>query len=174
MLNPTGDRRGDLWPSVAEAPQAPHHPWVAWSRFDGRGYTLVWSRWNATGWTHPEWVHTPHRDGGRALDPDIEFDSGNRPMMVWWRQTGGHGTVYFSLYRESRWTEPVRVSPLNLNARHPSLFISAQGAVYVKYKTRLGSIVQPIRLDGSRSITDDINPQGHAAGDVTTSEQAGG
>ena len=95
-------------------------------------------------------------------------------MMVWWRQTEGHGTIYFSLFRDSRWTEPVRVSPLNLNARYPSLFISAQGGVHVKYKTGLGTVVQAIRLDGSRSITDDINPQNNPPGDVTTAEQTGG
>jgi hypothetical protein len=171
-LNPTGDRRGDQWPSVAEAPQAPHHPWLAWSRFDGRGYSLVWSRWESGGWSATQWVHPPTGDGAQALDPDIEFDENNRPLMAWWREIDGHGTVYISVFREVRWTAPQQVSPTIVDARHPSVVVTAQGGIYVKYKTPGGVAVQAVTIVGSRTITDDINPQGDfSSGDTTTSEQ---
>jgi len=171
-LNPSGDRRGDLWPSVAEAPQAPHYPWVVWSRFDGRGYTLVWSRWESAGWSMTQWVHPPLRNGGRALDPDIEFDTSGRPLMVWWREVNGRGTIYISVFHGVHWTPPQQVSPTVVDARHPSVFVTAQGGIYVKYDTPGGAAVQAVTLRGSRTITDDINPQGnYSSGDTTTPEQ---
>jgi hypothetical protein len=59
-----------------------------------------------------------------------------------------------------------------VDARHPSVFVTAQGGIYVKYDTPGGAAVQAVTLRGSRTITDDINPQGnYSSGDTTTSEQ---
>src|SRR5262245_39949725 len=56
-LNPDGDAFGDLTPTVAENPVAPHYPWVVWSRLNNTHYDLAWSCWTENQqWEPVSWL----------------------------------------------------------------------------------------------------------------------
>jgi hypothetical protein len=158
-LNPRGDLRGDLWPTIVESSQAPHHPWAVWSGFNGEGYSLVWARWTERGWSDTEGVaNVP----GSDFDPDLAFDASGRPYVVWWaRGADGRGDVYLSVFLINRWMQPVRLTRSAVDARYPSVEILDDGTVSVRYLTPRGTITNTLSIMLPVTITDDINPQGH-------------
>ena len=160
-LNPFGDRKGDLWPTVVEANQYPHHPWVVWSRYNGTDYDLVWSRWADGAWTSEEWIGAHGaQTRGHDLDPDLRFGDDGLPYVAWWRDEDGLGRVYLSVFLGGRWSEPFAVTPTGHDARHPVIrTATAEGVVEIDYKQGEDTISQALMLNGPGTITDDINPQ---------------
>ena len=160
-LNAEGDLNGDLWPTIAQPVSAPSTPWVVWSRFTGRDFDLAWARWSSEtgGWTPVAWVGAPEA-GGDDLDPSIAFDAGARPHLAWWRNEGGNGRVYFSMFLRSRWMIPVLVSDEGVDSTSPEITISAQGTIRVQYQTPSGTVVREVRFDKPATITDDTTPFG--------------
>ena len=71
VLNPKGDMHGDMIPRIVEANAAPHHPWVVWSRYNGRDYDLVWSSWQRA-WSRIVPVVAGSL-AGDDLDADVAF-----------------------------------------------------------------------------------------------------
>jgi hypothetical protein len=142
-----------------DSPEAPNHPWAAWSRFDGERYNLVWARWTERGWSD---IHRVARAPGDHLDPDLAFESTGRPYVVWWaRDESGSGTVYISVFLINRWMEPFRISRDIVDARYPTLAIEEDGRVRVDYFTPQGRVSHFLSIAFPVTITDDINPQGH-------------
>lgn len=156
-LNPDGDLYGDLWPTIAEGPAAPFHPWVLWSRSNGADYDLVWSNWTADGWGPVAWVR-PTVSPGDDLDPRVAFDSTGRPFLVWWSEEQGQGTVFLSMFLVTRWMSPFRVSDGQTDARYPELAFRGDGVAEVTYTTPHGPRVQPVGINRPDTITDDIDP----------------
>jgi hypothetical protein len=156
-LNPEGDRRGDLWPTIADNSVAPHHPWAVWSRVNGTGYDLAWSRWTDAGWQPVDWVSSDGT-GADDLDAHLDFDDEGRPCMVWWGKQGDQGTVYFSLFLQNRWMAPYRVSRTGVDARHPTVEAIDVKRFRVRYHTSAGTVEQSLLFDRPVTITDDINP----------------
>jgi len=161
VLNPQGDRYGDLLPAVGEPSMAPHHPFVVWSRFNGTDYDLVYSSWRY-GWSAIEPVSTV-TIGGDDLDPNVAFSRAGVPLVAWWNSDleDGHGTVYYSVYSGSRWVEPVRISHATLGGRYP-VFDVRHDIVVINYESDDGLVRLSYELPtfDPTTITDDIDPQG--------------
>lgn len=160
LLNPAGDLNGDLWPCVAENTVAPNHPWVVWSRFNGRDYDLAWSRWKGARWTAIRSVHAGTA-AGDDLDADLTFDAQGRPYMVWWRNERGVGRVYLSVFLNARWMGAFQISDLSWDSRYPTIEIFDGGRIVVEYETETGLHAQVVRFNQPVTITDDINPFAH-------------
>jgi len=157
-LNPRGDLRGDLWPTIVESNQAPHHPWAVWSELNGAGYKLVWSRWTERGWSDAQRVAAVT---GSDLDPDMAFDAKGRPYVAWWsRGADGRGEVWVSVFLIQRWMQPYRLTRSTIDARYPSIEIREDGAVAIEFLTPNGRITHLLSIALPVTITDDINPQG--------------
>jgi len=159
VLNPGGDLNGDLWPTIAENPFDSNHPWAVWSRFGGAGYDLAWGRWSPGGWSAPVEVQPGGgADEGDDLDPRIAFGPLGQPYLVWWRDEGGTGRVYFSRYVEGGWTAGAPVSDAGIDSRYPSITVLADGRIHVEFDTPGGRVIRFVYAPVPDSITDDIDP----------------
>jgi len=160
VLNPLGDRFGDRVPIIVESSRAPHHPWAVWSRFNGNDYDLVYSSW-AYAWNRISPV-TPDSIEGDDLDPSLTFNREARPLLAWWNRDAedGHGTVFFSMFHDDGWIQPVQISDDILGGRYPSISIE-HGRVLISYESDDGStqITYQFRGFDPTTITDDIDPQ---------------
>lgn len=156
-LNPLGDLNGDLWPAIIEDPTSGYHPWLVWSRFNGRDYDLGWSRWTAEGWRKIDWVEERSRLGD-DLDPNLQIDTGGRPYVAWWTDEGGVGRIYFSMYLDSRWMSGRLVSDQITDSRYPSMKINEDGSVIVTFDTPEGPQSKIVAVASGISINDDLDP----------------
>jgi hypothetical protein len=161
VLNAWGDRLGDLYPAIGEQNQTPHHPWAVWSRFNGSDYDLVYSWWTYA-WS-PITRVTIESLGGDDLDPDVAFSRAGRPWVAWWNRDldDGHGSVYYSVFGNTGWIEPVKISNDTVGGRRPTIEIKDQGML-IHYRSDDGSerITSRVALFDPNTITDDIDPQG--------------
>jgi hypothetical protein len=160
VLNPRGDANGDLWPAVVENTVQPHHPWVVWSRFNGKDYDLAWSRWKGARWSM---IRTVHRASARGddLDADLAFGRQGRPYLVWWRNDHGIGRVYLSIYLNSQWMSEIGISARGTNSRRPTIEVLDDGTIMVEYETPRGLLAHQVQFNRPVTITDDINPFSH-------------
>jgi hypothetical protein len=157
-LNPDGDLTGDLWPVIVENPADMNHPWVVWSRHDGTDYDLAWSRWNwGEGWQTIAPVVEGVSGAGDDLDPSVVLDPTGRPYLAWWRNEGGHGQVYFTVFLSSRWMDPVTVSDPLVDSRSPVIGFEGS-AIRIEYRTPQGPVSRDIVFAAPETINDDINP----------------
>lgn len=159
-LNPDGDANGDLWPTVAESPSAPYHPWVLWSRADGDNHRLAWSHWNQGAWSPIQWVDFKQQPVDQ-LDPSVAFNEDGRPLAVWWsRGEAGRGRIWVSVFLMTRWMEPFAVSDPLVDAQRPGIHVTPQGYINVDFDTPEGRVSQLVMFVEPVTITDDIHPQG--------------
>ena len=160
-LNPGGDANGDLRPVIVESSTDMNHPWAVWSRWNGSEYDLAWSRWGWDGaWEPIAWVEQAPSRAGDDLEPSITLDPVGRPYMAWWRNEGGHGRIYFSVFLSTRWMDPIPVSDSAVDSRSPA--ISFQGsAIRVAYRTPNGPRYTDIVFAMPDTINDDITPFGN-------------
>lgn len=161
VLNPWGDRFGDLMPTVGEQSQPPHHPWAVWSRFNGSDYDLVYSSWTYA-WRAISRV-APGPMSGDDLDPSLAFSGAGQPLVAWWNRDiqDGHGTVYFSAYAGVAWLNPLKISDDSIGGRHPTIEVE-NGTIIIHYDSDDGSMRLSYQLATLEpaTITDDIDPQG--------------
>jgi len=157
-LNPEGDANGDLWPVIVENPSDMNHPLAVWSRWDGSEYDLAWSRWGWDGaWQPIAWVEQAPARSGHDLEPSIILDPTGRPYMAWWRNEGGRGRIYFTVFLSTRWMDAIAVSNSAVDSRSP--VISFQGStVRVSYRTPQGPGYTDIVITPQETINDDITP----------------
>lgn len=171
VLNPLGDRFGDMAPAIVDSNQPPHHPWAVWSRFNGRDYDLVWSSWSRA-WQAIAPV-IPGNPAGDDLSPELAFTRDGRPLVTWWnRDSNGRGTVYFSVFLATGWMEPVQVSTPEYGGRFPSIEFTRRSQVEISYESDDGRMrfTQRIMMANPSTITDDIDPQSYvwfASGPMT-------
>lgn len=158
-LNPEGDRTGDQYPAIAENPANRRHPWAVWSRFRDGEFDLVWSQWRPGGWTPIAPLADVGGDGD-DLGPSLVFDAGGRPYVAWWRDEGGEGRVYVSLFLVTRWSEPIPVSDFGIDSRQPRIFVRGGSDLEVEYRVPGGVERRMVSLNDGSTITDDINPVG--------------
>ncbi|HXV77183.1 MAG TPA: hypothetical protein VD788_12770 [Candidatus Polarisedimenticolaceae bacterium] len=173
VLNPDGDRNGDLWPVIVESNLAPFHPWAVWSRFDGSGYQIAWSVWTGSAWTEIKSLHqhTP----GDDLDPDIAFDPAGNPSVVWSREEGGVSHVYWSRFVKKGFTPPMAISETHEDGRYPQILSNDGRSMVVEYTGASGTVQRTVAFAVPGTITDDINPLDRHAGTtpVFTGKQNG-
>ncbi len=160
LLNPDGDRNGDLWPLVVESNHSPHYPWVVWSRLNGEDYDLAWSRWTGKGWSAIGWVEGDATSGD-DLDPDVSFDATGRAYMVWSREENGVTRIYLSVYLVNRWMTGFLVSDSAQDSRYPTIVNHEGETLEVEYRTNQGTVRQIVAFSRPVTITDDINPLGY-------------
>ena len=156
-LNPSGDLLGDLAPSVVESPIADRWPIAVWAHPNGGDYDLVFSRFTGRTWTPMAFVELDN--SYNDLDPRMVMNSTGRPYMVWYRTEPGGGAVYFSLFLQSRWMTPIRVSASGIDATAPQLQLSSDTRVTVTYTTPGGPQTRTLTIPNTDSITDDIDPK---------------
>ena len=156
-LNPTGDLLGDLSPTVVESTVDAHWPVAVWSHPNGGDYDLVFSRWTGRSWTPMSFVEqdNPYND----LDPRISMNSEGRPYMAWYRTEATGGVVYFSIFLQSRWMTPIRVTGTTVDASSPQLVLSSDTRAVVTYMTPTGAQSRILTIPNTDSITDDIDPK---------------
>jgi hypothetical protein len=158
-LNLFGDRNGDLFPTIRESRVAPHYPWIVWSRFNRAQYDLAWSRWTDGAWEPVRWLEPSSSIPGDSLDADLRFDLSGRPYVVWWRNEGGVGRIYISVFLDGRrWMPSLAISEEGQDSRYPALEIETPDEAVVRYETEGGTVEQTVRFDLPDTITDDINP----------------
>ena len=157
-LNPAGDENGDLWPLIVDQTAGELKPWVVWSRFNGTDYDLAWSTFRGT-WRQTAWVEARPAPGD-DLDPSIAFDAEGRPHMVWWRNEGGRGRVYVSIFLVSRWMIAYPVSDEAVDSVHPQVSIRLDGKIEVSYDTPAGRVTRVVTFARPSTITDDVTPFG--------------
>ncbi len=159
LLNPGGDENGDLWPVVAENPYDRMRPWAVWSARSSTGFDLAWSRWAPDGWTSPAWVEAAcDSDSGDDLDPRLVFGPFGQSYLVWWRNVGGVGQVYFSMYLDGTWSRGELVSDPGIDSRAPSITVLTGGRIQVEFDTPLGHVVRYAFVALPDSIYDDLDP----------------
>jgi hypothetical protein len=160
-LNVEGDLNGDLWPVVADQPAGTPRPWVVWSRFTGSGFDLAWSRFDAPArsWSPIGWVESVPK-AGDDLDPSLTFDSTGRPFLSWWRDEDGVGQVYLSLFLQTRWMEPFRVSDVTIDSVAPTITLLSDTRVRIEYTTPEGTVARVVEFHRPLTITDDATPFG--------------
>jgi hypothetical protein len=160
-VNEDGDLNGDLWPVVAEQTVGTARPWVVWSRFTGAGFDLAWSRFDAPAhaWAPISWVEAAGTFGD-DLDPAVAFDSTGRPFLAWWRDEAGVGQVYLSLFLQSRWMAPFRVSDVAVDSVAPTISMLSDTRVRIDYTTSEGTVTRTIEFHRPLTITDDATPFG--------------
>ena len=156
-LNPNGDLMGDLAPTIVENPRNQNYPTAIWSHPNGPDYDLVFSRWTAAGWAPLQFVQNDNLIND--LEPRLSFNSTGRPYLVWWSDEGGTGAVYFSMFLETRWMTPVRVSSFGIDSRHADLWIGSDLAVTISYDTAAGRTNRILTIPNRSTITDDIDPK---------------
>jgi hypothetical protein len=171
-LNPEGDLRGDMWPYIVENPLDNNHPWAVWSTFNGNDYDLAWSRFLPVEWTPTESVmsrYSPQDD----LDPtmDLDLNDGGRPYIAWWRDNGGTGEVYMSIFLRSVWMSPFLVSDLGTDSRYPSVKILDDGKIEITFETAEGPETRIVVFNHPSTITDDLDPLEHVF--LTPTEEPG-
>src|SRR5262249_49076017 len=93
------------------------------------------------------------------LDPRLAMNSVGRPYMVWYRTELAGGVVYFSMWLQTRWMTPVRVSTTGVSATMPQLLLTSDTHVVVTYSTPAGTQTRTVTIPNTDSITDDIDPK---------------
>lgn len=157
-LHAFGNRNGDVFPIIRDNRVAPHHPWVVWSRFNQVQYDLAWSRWTGTAWEPVRWLDPRQQTIGDSLDADLSFDDSGRPYVAWWRDEGGTGRIYFSLFLKSNWMQSMAVSVEGTDSRYPTIEAVGSDRMVVRYETDTGTVEQTVYFIPPVTITDDINP----------------
>lgn len=156
MLNSGGDTTGDGWPAILESP-VDHKPWVVWSHFDGTEFDLSWSRFEGGVWQAVRPLLDPD-DGYPDLDPVLAFDDAGRLAVVWWRNQGGRGQVYMSMFLTTRWMVALPVSDSDEDARRPTVVALPGRQLQITYVTLAGTVTKVVVPNSGTTITDDINP----------------
>lgn len=168
-LNPAGDLNGDLWPVIGETLGIERTPWVLWSRYTGAGYDIAYSRWSraAFDWEPVAWLASPTQPGD-DLSPALAFDAGNRPYAAWWRNEGGVGRVYLSLWLVTRWMDEYAVSDPGVDSVNPSIAVLSDSRIQIEYDTPDGHVTRIVGFNRPTTITDDITPFGRMTVEQTS------
>lgn len=140
--------------------------WIVWSRHNDTDFDLAWSRWSGEGWEPIAWLSPTSDQAGDDLDSNLDFGSDGRPYVAWWRNENGVGGVYFSLFLETHWLAPLRLSVAGVDARHPVISVDADDVITVTYDTGSGTVEQTVTLSSTVGITDDIDPMSHVTVDA--------
>lgn len=169
-LNPEGDDNGDLWPLIVDQTVGERKPWVLWSRFNGGDFDLAWSTFQAGSWHEVSWLEAAPSGAGDDLDPDADFDADGRLHAVWWRNEGGIGRVYLSVFLVTRWMQAYPVSDPAIDSVHPTVTVLPDGKIEVAYDTPGGRVVRVVAFGRPSTITDDVTPFGR----MTITEERSG
>src|SRR4029079_9017541 len=127
----------DMYPAIVENAIERRHPWAVWSRFNGQDYDLVWSRWRPGGWVPIE-SSEGEPTYGDDLTPSLAFNTSGRPFVAWWRDDGGAGQVFVSVFLVTRWSDPIMLSDSGVDSRNPHLTVMPPGQMAVEFNTATG------------------------------------
>ena len=158
-LNVSGDTTKDRYPLIAENP-LDRRPYVVWQRPVDGNVDLMWSRWTGSAWTEVAPV-TVATHAGEAQGASMAFDTDARPYLVWWRNEGGAGRVYLTIFLQTIWMTEIPVSEEGVDARNPTVSINPDKTIAIDFDTPTGVESRVVSFDWPVSINDDITPMGH-------------
>lgn len=156
-LNPTGDLLGDLAPTIVEDNAHARWPFAVWAHPNGSDYDLVFSRWTGRAWTPMAFVDQDN--AVNDLDPRLVMSSTGHPYMVWYRAEATGGAIYFSMFLQTRWISPIRLSTVGVDSSQPDLTLPSDWRIVVTFMTPSGMQTRAITIQSIDSITDDIDPK---------------
>ena len=79
--------------------------------------------------------NTKATKNGNALKPSVFQDSNGILYATWWDDGNGIGSIYYSKYSDSMWSEPEEVISVKNGVRDPSIIVDNSGIVYIVYES---------------------------------------
>jgi len=166
LLNPMGDNRGDLAPTIRLNPVT-GAPWAFWSMNIANQKRIGYAYWNGVTWTAPALiVADPGPFYLDELDPSVAFSLDGRPFLVW-SQAGQVSKILFSTLVNGQWTRPVLLSDPTLDSRRPTLVLNGLSAI-VTYRTSSGPVMRTydsaflVQSAANNNLMDTPIPPGHS------------
>jgi hypothetical protein len=80
---------------------------------------------------------------GNSLNPSVFQDSSGNLHVVWWDDGGGLGSIYYSKFDGTLWTEPEEIVSLENGIQFPSIIVDSNETVYVAFESKQteGSVI---------------------------------
>ncbi|HKQ98473.1 MAG TPA: hypothetical protein VJV75_11405 [Candidatus Polarisedimenticolia bacterium] len=175
MLNPLGDTRGDLAPSIAIHPKT-GQPWAVWPRNEGNQKRLVVSYWTSSGWTNPQPLVTPDLVGSDQIEPRLVFDIAGTPFLVF-TEAARPSRIRFVTMARGVWTPALSLSDEKIDSRRPLASLSGDGTgLNVRWSTPTGEMARllptAVLVESATNLMDSPLPPG-ATGAPGTNEGSG-
>jgi hypothetical protein len=166
MLNPLGDNFGDLAPTLRTHP-VNGAPWAVWPANVANVKQIVVSSWDGKRWTKRQpVVASPDPLFIDGISPDLAFDRGGRPFLVWER-SASTGSIEFSTLSNGVWTPPLRLSQEGIDSRSPSITVSGDVAT-IRFRTPAGWVTidyaTSVMVESAGSLMDTPIPPGNSSG----------
>jgi hypothetical protein len=141
MLNPTGDTRGDLAPTIAIHPVT-GQPWAIWPRNEGNQKRLVISAWTGKEWSAPQPMVVPDLLGSDQLEPRLVFDAAGTPYLFF-TEAARPSRVRFVTVARGVWTPALSLSDEKIDSRTPLASLVGDGtALNVRWATPGGEVAR--------------------------------
>ncbi len=80
---------------------------------------------------------------GNAFNPDVFEDVSGNLHSVWWDDGGGKGSIFYSKFEDSIWSEPEEIVFLDNGVQFPSIIVDSSEDIYVVFESKQteGSVV---------------------------------
>jgi hypothetical protein len=75
---------------------------------------------------------------GNSFEPCVFEDSDGILYAVWWDDGNGVGTIFYSKYEDSVWSDPEEVLSSESGVKNPSILVDENHVVYVSYESMDG------------------------------------
>ena len=73
---------------------------------------------------------------GNSLNPSVFEDTSGNLHVVWWDDGGNLGSIYYSKFDGTLWTEPEEIVSLDNGVQFPSIIVNSEGTVYVSFESK--------------------------------------
>ena len=80
---------------------------------------------------------------GNSLNPSVFEDTDGNLHVVWWDDGGNLGSIYYSKFDGTLWTDPEKIVSLDNGVQFPSVIVNLDGTVFVSFESKQaeGSII---------------------------------
>jgi len=163
MLNPLGDTRGDLAPTIAIHPKT-GQPWAIWPRNEGNQKRLVISYWTGKGWSEPQPIAAPDLLGSDQVEPRLVFDTAGTPFVVF-TESSRPSRIRFLTVARGTWTPALSLSDESVDSRAPLAALTGDGTgLNVRWATPAGEtsrlLPTAVLIESATNLMDSPIPPG--------------
>jgi hypothetical protein len=80
---------------------------------------------------------------GNSLNPVVFEDTNSNLHVVWWDDGGNLGSIYYSKFNGTTWTNPEEIVSLDNGVQFPSIVVDGEETVYVSFESKQteGSVI---------------------------------